>query len=54
LVELSPPELTAEMKTTFRKASKNTKSLPQSTPNLAIPQYKPANTYHPSVSIGHR
>ncbi|CAO3623992.1 unnamed protein product [Mucor hiemalis] len=54
LIELSPPELSSEMKSTFRKASKNAQSLPQSTPNLAIPQYKPANSYHPSVSLGHR
>ena len=54
LTELSPPVLTSEIKTTLRKASKNAQSLPQSMPNLAIPQVKPTTNYHPSVSIGHR
>lgn len=42
------------MKATFRQASKNSTTLPQSTPNLAIPQHKPASSYHPAVSLGHR
>ncbi|GAN00876.1 alpha-ketoacid dehydrogenase kinase [Mucor ambiguus] len=52
LIELPPPEITSELKATFRDAAKNSQSLPQSTPNLAIPQSKPTGKYYPT--IGHR
>ncbi|KAG2214662.1 hypothetical protein INT46_005679 [Mucor plumbeus] len=52
LIELPPPELTSELKASFRDAAKNSQSLPQSTPNLAIPQSKPTGKYYPT--IGHR
>ncbi|RCH89230.1 hypothetical protein CU098_008819 [Rhizopus stolonifer] len=54
LIELPHPEITPELKATFRSASKHAPPLPESTPNLAIPLLKPAKKYFPSVSIGHR
>ncbi|KAK4511733.1 uncharacterized protein ATC70_007277 [Mucor velutinosus] len=52
LIELPPPEITSELKASFRDAAKNSQSLPQSSPNLAIPQSKPTGKYYPT--IGHR
>ncbi|KAI9354022.1 hypothetical protein BD770DRAFT_392932 [Pilaira anomala] len=54
LIDLSPPVLSTEMKTSFRNQTKSAKVFPQSTPNLAVPQVKPINSYYQSVPIGHR
>ncbi|KAI9472275.1 MAG: hypothetical protein EXX96DRAFT_583492 [Benjaminiella poitrasii] len=52
LIELSRPELSSEMKATFRNAMRNSEELPQSTPNLAIPQKSSTSRYQ--NMLGHR
>ncbi|KAI8971495.1 hypothetical protein BDF20DRAFT_884791 [Mycotypha africana] len=46
LIELPTPEISSELKASFKKASRSSPTLPQSRPNLAVQQMKSKNYYY--------